>query len=103
MTTRILFLALWALLSLSGSLVAAVSTDSSSRPAMTAIHTTGEIHVDGRLDEPEWQRPGISDFTQRDPVEGAAPTQKTEAWIAYDDAAIYIAARMFDSPDSIVK
>jgi hypothetical protein len=55
------------------------------------------------LSEQEWQRPGIIDFTQRDPNEGASPTYKTEVWITYDDAAIYIGARMYDDhPDSIV-
>jgi hypothetical protein len=61
------------------------------------------ILIDGILSEPEWQRPGICDFTQKDPKEGAAPTQKTEVWVAYDDEALYVAAQLYDtSPDSIV-
>jgi len=74
-----------------------------TRPTIEAIRVANPIQVDGRLTEQEWRRPGITDFTQRDPNEGAQPTHKTEVWVAYDDAAIYVAARMYDDhPDSIV-
>ena len=44
-----------------------------------------------------------SAFTQSDPQQGAAPSQRTEVRVLYDDDAIYIGARMYDSrPDSIV-
>ena len=33
---------------------------------------------------------------QREPAEGAAPTERTEARIAYDDVALYVAIRAFD-------
>lgn len=73
------------------------------RPMIDAIRRTGPISIDGILSEQEWHRAGIDRFTQHDPVEGSQPTEKTEVWIAYDDAAIYIAARMYDrAPDSIV-
>ncbi len=64
----------------------------------------GGISVDGVLDEQIWSTaPVISEFTQRDPVQGASPTERTEVRVVYDDAAIYIGARMYDSaPDSIV-
>ena len=62
------------------------------------------IKVDGILSEHVWSNgDGISNFTQREPVEGGIPTQKTLVHVAYDDDAIYIGARMWDtSPDSIV-
>ena len=41
------------------------------RPTMEAIRVTNPIVVDGKLSEAEWQGPGITDFTQRDPDEGA--------------------------------
>ncbi|HLF20144.1 MAG TPA: DUF5916 domain-containing protein [Bacteroidota bacterium] len=64
---------------------------------------TNPIFIDGVLSESEWQSPGITDFTQKNPDEGRPPTQKTEVWIAFDDASLYVAARMYDtSPDSIV-
>jgi hypothetical protein len=39
---------------------------------------------------------------QREPNEGAAPSQRTAVRVAYDDGSVYIAAELFDSaPDSI--
>lgn len=73
------------------------------RRRIEALRAGAGIKVDGILTEHEWQRAGATDFTQRDPVENAKPSQRTEVWIAYDDAAIYFAARLYDDhPDSIV-
>jgi len=45
----------------------------------------------------------LQSLCRRDPVEGREPTQKTEVWVAYDNEAIYIAAKLYDSsPDSII-
>lgn len=73
-------------------------------PPLTATRTTSPIVVDGVLDEPVWQSAElISSFKQRDPDQDAPPRQRTEARIAYDDEAIYVAAWLYDStPDSIV-
>src|SRR3989475_12376356 len=62
------------------------------------------VSIDGTLNEPLWQTAErVTGFTQRDPTEGAAPTESTVVYIAYDDAALYIGARMYDAhPDSIV-
>ena len=69
-----------------------------------AFRTSEPVKIDGKLNEPLWAEiPGVSSFYQLTPDEGAAPTQKTEVKVAYDDNAVYIAARMYDaSPDSIV-
>ncbi len=70
---------------------------------INAIHLDKPIVLDGKLNEEVWkQNPGTSNFIQRDPDEGAEPTQKTVVRIAYDNDAVYVAARMYDSPDSIV-
>jgi hypothetical protein len=58
----------------------------------------GAISLDGRLDERAWQTgEAITDFTQRQPDEGAPPTDPTEVRIAYDEGAIYVGARMTSS------
>ncbi len=77
----------------------------SSTPNLTiqAVRITEPIAIDGILSESTWTRPGFGKFTQRDPDEGKEPTEKTEVWVGYDDAALYIAAKMYDSaPDSIM-
>ncbi len=55
--------------------------------------------LDGRLDDAAWtQARFFDDFVQKDPVEGAAPTVRTEVGILYDDDAIYVAARLYGDP-----
>jgi hypothetical protein len=54
-----------------------------------------DVRIDGRLDEVSWSTAAfVSDFTQKDPVEGAAPSERTELAVLYDDEAIYIGARL---------
>lgn len=86
------------------ALAGTADTTSTVKIKVDAIRLTEAITIDGILAEPVWQNgSGISQFTQRDPHEGAPPTQKTIVHLAYDDEAIYIGARLFDSaPDSII-
>jgi hypothetical protein len=69
-----------------------------------AVRLSENIVVDGILSESVWQSPNaITSFYQRDPNEGAKASERTEVWVAYDDGAIYVGARMYDTaPDSIV-
>jgi len=69
-----------------------------------AVRLTAPITIDGVLNEPVWhQAEPVTNFIQSDPVQGAAPSQKTEVRVAYDDKAFYIGARMWDTaPDSII-
>ncbi len=70
---------------------------------LRAIRTSETITVDGKLSESTWHSPGFAGLTQQDPVQGVKPSQETEIWIAYDDVALYFAARMRDrNPDSIM-
>jgi hypothetical protein len=56
------------------------------------------LRIDGRLDEEIYGTvQAISDFIQQEPREGEPATEKTEAWILFDDANLYIAARCWDS------
>ena len=50
----------------------------------------GEIVVDGQSDEPAWQRVAPVPMAVHLPTYGAAPTERTEARIAYDGDAIYL-------------
>jgi hypothetical protein len=56
------------------------------------------LRIDGRLDEEVYASlEAISDFIQQEPHEGAPATEKTDAWILFDDANLYIAARCWNS------
>jgi hypothetical protein len=68
-----------------------------------AVRLSSKISLDGRLDEPCWKdEHAFSEFTQRDPVEGAKPTESTAVDVLYDDEAIYIGARMYDSQPKLI-
>jgi hypothetical protein len=69
-----------------------------------AVPSNSPIVLDGRFNEEVWQQaPAISEFQQREPAEGQAPTHRTEARMVYDATSLYVAVRAFDSePDRIV-
>ena len=67
-------------------------------PSLNAIVRGSPIQVDGRLDEAAWSgAPTASGFRQQRPTDGAAASQQTEVRILFDDGALYIGARMYDS------
>ncbi|HVO72765.1 MAG TPA: DUF5916 domain-containing protein [Ignavibacteriaceae bacterium] len=86
--------------------ILALQSDTVRMPAakVEAFRLTQTIKIDGLLNDEAWQNlPRINDFTQKEPTEGIKPTEMTSVMIAYDDNAIYIGARMYDSsPDSIM-
>jgi len=69
-----------------------------------ATRAGSPIRLDGDLSDPAWREAGvISEFVQREPMEGAAPTFRTEARVLFDDVAIYVGVRAFDGdPDRIL-
>lgn len=73
-------------------------------PRAKAIRLTGAINLDGKIDEAFWQTiPVISELHQLRPVEGTPPANRTEVRVAYDDEAIYVAAKMYDDePEKII-
>ena len=75
-----------------------------TRHRLEAVRISAPVTIDGRLTEAVWSSaPAASDFTQFEPDAGAPATQRTEIRVAYDDEAIYVGARMYDThPDSIV-
>ncbi|MDB4906674.1 MAG: hypothetical protein JWO05_1458 [Gemmatimonadetes bacterium] len=65
--------------------------------AVTATRTSRPPSIDGRLDDAAWSTaPVVSGFVQSNPREGEPASERTEVRILYDDAALYVAARMFE-------
>ena len=73
-------------------------------PQVRAVRAAQTVVVDGRLEESLWRTAQrIVGFRQRDPIENAEPTESTVVYVAYDEVAMYVAARLYDhAPDSIV-
>lgn len=85
---------------------AAAQTTEDARPTLQAVRLldTESLRLDGRLDDPAWQRAlPSSDFRQQDPVEGGEPTERTEVRVLYDDRNLYIGVMLYDSePDGVI-
>jgi hypothetical protein len=63
------------------------------------MRRTGDITVDGHLDEATWAvAPKQAGFTQRFPVSGARATYETSFAVLYDDDAVYVGV-WADDPD----
>ena len=61
------------------------------RPSVQPPRTQAPPIVDGRLDDAVWQDAAlITEFVQRQPQDGAPATEKTEVYVAYDSANIYL-------------
>ena len=71
---------------------------------LRAIRIPGAIRVDGQLDEAVYEEhPAITDLVQQEPDFGAPVSQKTEAWVLYDEANIYVTCRCWETdPTRIV-
>ena len=62
------------------------------RVTMRPGRTQTAPNVDGRLDDAVWQDAvRITEFVQRQPVDGAPATENTDVFLAYDSSNIYLA------------
>jgi hypothetical protein len=81
-----------------------------STVAQTTVDNGGEVKtltimrlampptIDGVLDEPAWANATlVTDLHQLDPVEYAPPSQRSEIRLYYDDDALYVSARLWDT------
>lgn len=82
-----------------------VSSQPKKKTYTTAKINTSSPVIDGKIDEPVWETVEWGDnFTQRAPVDSAAPSQQTAFKILYDDKNLYVAIRAFDTePNKIVR
>ena len=87
----------WTVILLSAAANAVAQT---ARPAPTvrASRIEQPLRIDGRLDEESYRTTAaITDFVQQEPDEFKPATEKTEAWIFYDEDHIYISARNWET------
>ncbi|HEX9654055.1 MAG TPA: DUF5916 domain-containing protein, partial [bacterium] len=86
------------------ALALAGDNDLTARKEVRAVPVAGNSpRLDGFLDDEAWQEARfVSDFLQKDPIEGATPENRTEVAILYDERALYVGARMFsDQPREV--
>ncbi|MEQ8750906.1 MAG: carbohydrate binding family 9 domain-containing protein [Amphiplicatus sp.] len=76
-------------------------------PRFEAVRISEEEapRIDGDLDDPAWAKAAVIDaFYQIEPVEGAAPSQPTRAYVMYDARNLYVAIYAYDNePDKLTR
>ncbi|MCY4635933.1 MAG: DUF5916 domain-containing protein [Acidobacteria bacterium] len=79
-----------------------VARDAAGRATVRAVRLNAPLRVDGVLDDGIYETvPSIEGFVQQLPIEGAPTTERTEAWVFFNDDAVYVAARLWSSvPES---
>ncbi|MGQ0734343.1 MAG: DUF5916 domain-containing protein [Acidobacteriota bacterium] len=78
-----------------------IARDTEGRTTIRATRLAGPLRIDGALDDDLYSTvPAIADFVQVEPREGAAATDKTEAWLAFDHAHVYFAFRCWETDPS---
>ena len=85
------------------SLAIQAATGVPERPAVRPPRIDTTITIDGRLDEPVWQRAArLADFHQYRPVDSRPAAQSTEVLVWYSSSAIYFGIIAHDrNPGSI--
>jgi hypothetical protein len=75
-----------------------ITRNAARQATVRAIHLTERLVLDGRLDDAVYrQEKAISDFIQTLPGNNAEPSERTEAWVMFDDENVYVAARCWDA------
>ena len=77
-----------------------IAESQATTTVVRAVRLDGEIALDGRFTEVAWEHaPAFSSFVQQVPKAGSPATERTEVRILYDDEAIYIGVRAYQSRD----
>ena len=67
-------------------------------PSARAARRSTQVALDGALNDVAWQAATpVTEFLQIDPTEGQPATQRTEVRFLYDEGALYIGAKMYDT------
>ena len=98
------------LLSFAGGVANAQNVETAREAAATslikqfrAVRVESRPVIDGKLDDEVWQKAEVvTDFHQIRPGNGTEPSEPTELYVVYDDDALYIAARMYDSEPHLI-
>ena len=80
------------------ALVPTVVMGQQSPQTATAVRSTSAPVIDGVLLDAVWQSaPVLTDFIQREPMDGQPASERTEVRVLYDEDAIYIGIWAWDS------
>ena len=74
------------------------------RPTVQPTRVVAPPTIDGRLDDLAWTTAAhLTGFVQRQPLDGAPATERTDVYLAYDRSTLYFAFRAHYSDPSIMR
>jgi hypothetical protein len=79
-----------------------ISRGSTGQATIRAQRIDTALRIDGRLDDAAYALPSFSGFIQADPVAGVPATERTEAWIFFDEDNVYVAARCWETHPELI-
>ena len=75
-----------------------ITRDDRGQATVRAVRVTEGHRIDGVLDEEFYETTiSMSGFIQTLPIEGAEPSERTEAWVAFDDDNVYVSCLLYTS------
>ena len=87
-----------------GSAVGAGFAPTGAGPAVVPARVAEGPNIDGRLDDAVWQGAvRLTDFVQMNPLEGAAASEETEVYLAYDSDTFYVGVHAHYADTSLVR
>ena len=82
---------------------AVISRDDEGRATVRATRVAQPPRIDGSLDEPLYREvASMSDFIQMEPRNGAPATERTEAWLTFDNSNVYVSVKCWDTQGDII-
>ena len=77
--------------------------EADGKVVVRATRVARPLRMDGRLDDEAYREvPAITEMIQATPVPGAPSTDRTEAWVLFDEENLYISLRCWQDPTRIV-
>lgn len=71
-------------------------------PSLAVRPAAGSIQVDGELDDAGWKGAAVADgFAEVQPGDQIEPPVRSEAWVTFDDANLYVALIAQDDPQAV--
>jgi hypothetical protein len=94
---------LTALAALAAPAVAQEPLTDPGQKSVRVVRTDSPPVIDGDLGDAVWARAAlIDDLHQTEPIEYATPYERTEIYLLYDDDALYVGARLYDTDPELI-
>jgi hypothetical protein len=80
---------------------AVIARDEQGRVTVRVTRLAEPLVIDGELNEPTYTTvQSFGEFIQQEPNEGQPSTERSEVWVFFDDANVYVSARYWKSDPS---